>query len=330
MIYLESTSCNPYYNLALEEYVFEHLPQDQSYFMLWQNDNALIVGKYQNTAAEINAAYVQEHGIRVARRLSGGGAVYHDLGNLNYTFITDAGDMERLNLHAFCLPLANALHRLGVDAQVTGRNDVTIQGQKCSGSSQYLKRGRVMHHGCILFDANLSVVAGALNVPKDKIESKGVKSVRSRVTNIRPYLKADMGMEQFKQLLKQHMVTDAALEPYKMTQADIDGVERLCRERYSTWEWNYGGSPQFSIHKNRRVEGCGRIEVSMEVERGGAIAAFACHGDYFGSGDAADVAACLIGCRLEEKELQRALKDFPLEDYFNGLDRAEFIRILLR
>ena len=330
MIFLESTSHDPYYNLALEQYVFDYLPKDQSYFMLWQNDNSLIVGKFQNTVAEINAAYVQEHSIRVARRLSGGGAVYHDMGNLNYTFITDAGNMEDLNLHAFCVPLVNALRRLGVNAEVTGRNDVTIDGQKCSGNSQYIKHGRVMHHGCILFDANLSVVAGALNVPKDKIESKGVKSVRSRMTNIRPHLKEDIDMAQFKEVLKQYMVTDAALEPYTLTEQDKAQIQKMRDEQYSTWDWNFGASPEYSIQKARRVEGCGRIEVAMEVGKGGVITAFSCHGDYFGNGDTSDLAKLLVGTPLEENALRARLADFPLEEYISKLDKEELIRIFLQ
>lgn len=329
MVYLESRSFDPYYNLALEQYVFDRLPRENSYFLLWQNANSLIVGKHQNTAEEINVAFVREHGIRVARRMSGGGAVYHDLGNLNYTIITDATDMERLNLHAFCVPLVNTLRRIGVAAEITGRNDVTINGAKCSGSSQYIKHGRIMHHGCLLFDSDLSMVAGALKVPPDKIESKGLKSVRSRVTNIRPHISTEMDISGFKELLKQYMFENE-LKTYELTEADELEINRLREEQYSTWDWNFGYSPQYSIRKNRRVENCGRIEFSMNVARGGTITDFTCHGDYFGSGDMEDIARILIGKKLEEKELQETLSGFPLDHYFNGLSRDEFIRLLLQ
>lgn len=329
MVYLESRSHDPCYNLAFEQYVFDFMPRENSYFLLWQNENSLIVGKHQNTAEEINAGFVREHGIRVARRLSGGGAVYHDLGNLNYTIITDAGDMERLNLQAFCIPLVTTLRRIGVDARITGRNDVTIGGAKCSGSSQYIKQGRIMHHGCILFDSDLSMIEGALNVPKDKIESKGLRSVRSRVTNIRPHIAGDMDMRGFMELLKRHMFENE-LKPAELDEAAEVEINRLREERYSTWEWTFGSSPQYSIRKERRVENCGRIEVSMNVARGGTITEFTCHGDFFGSGDIEDIARILIGKKLEETELRGVLNGCPLDLYFSGLGMDELINILLQ
>lgn len=305
------------------------MPRENSYLILWQNDNSIIVGKHQNTVEEINVAFAREHGIRIARRLSGGGAVYHDLGNLNYTIITDASDMERINLQAFCIPLVKVLRQIGLNAEITGRNDVTIEGVKCSGSSQYIKQGRVMHHGCILFDTDLSMVAGALNVPKDKIESKGLKSVRSRVTNIRPLLTGKMDIAQFRELLKQHMFNDE-LEPYELSSADEIEINRLRDEQYSTWDWNFGFSPQYKIRKSRRVENCGRIEISMNVARGGVITAFSCHGDFFGNGDIEDIARALIGEKLEETTLADALDRLSIDHYINGLSKGEFIRILMQ
>ena len=180
------------FNLAAEQHVFENLPRDRDYLMLWQNANAVIIGKYQNTLAEINTTYIEEHHIQVIRRLSGGGAVYHDLGNLNYTFITDARENEGVNLRSFCEPVVQALRSLGVPAEINGRNDITVEEKKISGNAQYLRNGRVMHHGTLLFDSDLSVVGEALRVDPQKISAKGIHSVRSRVTNIRPYLREDI------------------------------------------------------------------------------------------------------------------------------------------
>lgn len=329
MVYLESKSYDPYYNLALEQCVFDELPRDESYFMLWQNSNAVIIGRYQNTVAEINAGFIAEHDIRVARRLSGGGAVYHDLGNVNYTFITDAGRLDTLDLHMFCMPLVDALKKLGVNAEVSGRNDVTIDGQKCSGNSQYLKDGRVMHHGTILFDSDLSMISGALNVLPDKIASKGVKSVRSRVTNIRPKLAQDVSVSEFIALLKTHMVSDADMKTLELGERELGIVARLRQERYSTWDWNYGASPQYSIHKARRVENCGRIELLYEAEKG-VITAFCYQGDFFGSGDSKELIARLLGCRLEEASLMQRLEGFPLDHYIKGLTAEQLVSVILQ
>ena len=327
MVYLESPSTDPYFNLALEQYVFDCLPRDREYFMLWQNDNTIVVGKHQNTAEEINAVFVRTHGVRVVRRLSGGGAVYHDLGNLNFTFVMDAGADSALDLHLFCQPVARALQKLGVDAQVNGRNDITIDGQKFSGNAQYRKQGRIMHHGTLMFDSDLSVVAQALQVSQDKIESKGIPSVRSRVTTIRPYLRQDVSLEQFKALLLEAMFEGTPMEPYSLTTQDLAAVQALRDSRYATWEWNYGASPKWSVRKRRRVEGVGVIEVFLVVEQG-RIAAADFRGDYFSAEDSGPLSARLMGLPLEPSALTDALRDVPVDRYFTGLTAEALVCIL--
>ena len=203
--YLDLMTTDPSYNLAMEQYVFDCLPRDRMYFMLWQNDNAIIVGKYQNTIAEINEEAVRERGIRVVRRLSGGGAVYHDMGNLNFTFITDVGESNALNLKLFCEPVVRTLATLGVKAEVNGRNDITIDGKKFSGNSQYIRQGRVMHHGTIMFDSDLSVVSEALRVDPTKIQTKGIRSVRSRVTNVAEHLPEKVTLPEFRRILLENI-----------------------------------------------------------------------------------------------------------------------------
>ena len=190
--YLDLTTTDPHWNLALEQYVFDRLPRDRSYFLLWQNDRSVIIGKHQNTPAEIDLPYVEAQGIQVVRRLSGGGAVYHDLGNLNFTFITDGEGAGTLDFALFCRPVVRVLESFGVSAQISGRNDITVCGKKFSGNSQYTREGRVMHHGTILFDSDLDAVTRALRVDEEKIRSKGVPSVRSRVTNLKEHLPPDV------------------------------------------------------------------------------------------------------------------------------------------
>ena len=329
MYYLESTSTDPYYNLALEEYVFNSLPRSNEYFMLWQNANAIIVGKYQNTIEEINIPYVQERKIKVARRLSGGGAVYHDLGNLNFTFVVDAAKDTQLDMAAFCVPVVKALSHLGIDAQINGRNDITINGKKFSGNSQYLRENRVMHHGTLMFDSNLDVVAKALTVSADKIESKGIKSVRSRVTNIKEYLDRDMTMQEFKGVLKQYIAEQNCMQSYVLTEKDQVAIKKIQTEHYSTWDWNYGMSPVYSIRKERRVEGCGKIQIFLGVEKG-IITAFSVRGDYFGSGDPADVEKILVGRKANSDALKDALSGTDINFYFNNLKLDELIQIILQ
>ena len=326
MNYLNLKTTDPAFNLAVEEYVFDYLPRDRMYVMLWQNDNAIIIGKNQNTLAEINEAYVKEQGIRVVRRLSGGGAVYHDMGNLNFTVIADAQG-ENLDFGRFCALVVKTLQRLGVKAEINGRNDMTIDGKKFSGNAQYLRQGRVMHHGTILFDSNASVLANALKVDEAKIQAKGVKSVRSRVTNVRPCLPVDMTLPQFRQVLLDTILEDEPGEEYILTDKDLEVVEKLKKDRYDTWEWNYGHSPECTLHKKARVEGCGTVEAFITL-REGKISQIVFKGDFFGVGDPEQLANLLIGCRPDRASLEERLSQTEVSRYFMGLTAPQLLDIL--
>lgn len=327
MRYILSPSTNCYWNLALEQYVFDNLSTDYGYFMLWQNDNTIVVGKHQNTAAEINAEYVKENDIRVVRRLSGGGAVYHDLGNLNYTFIDDNPD-DTFDFARFCNPVVKALASLGANAEITGRNDMTLDGKKFSGNAMYKKKGRVMHHGTLMFDSNLDILTNALKVSKDKIESKGIKSIRSRVTNIKPHINDDLTVQDFIVALRDFMFSENEMEVYELTAEDIKNVDKLYEEVYSKWEWNYGASPKYSVMKERRIDGFGKLEVYMDV-KSGKIEDISFYGDYFGNGDSSELAEILKGKNLEETELRSALKGVDITHYFNNLTLDQFISIIM-
>lgn len=295
--YLDLITTDPTYNLAMEQYVFDCLPRDRMYFMLWQNNNAIIVGKYQNTISEINEEAVRERGIRVVRRLSGGGAVYHDMGNLNFTFITDAGEAGTLDTKMFCQPVVRTLAALGVKAEVNGRNDITIDGKKFSGNSQYIRQGRVMHHGTIMFDSDLSVVSEALRIDPTKIQTKGIRSVRSRVTNVAEHLPQKVALPEFRRILLENILKENPGEEYPLTQDDLAAVEKLRAERYATWDWNYGRSPTCTMLRRRRVEGCGLIQAYITVEHG-LISAVTFKGDFFSAEEPEELGRALSGMRL--------------------------------
>jgi lipoate-protein ligase A len=327
MYYLESESTDPHFNLAFEQYVFDALDREHAYFMLWRNHNAVIVGKHQNTVAEIDAKYVKEHDISVVRRLSGGGAVYHDLGNVNFTFIVSAGDGPAFDFGSFCRPVIRALASLGVVADINGRNDMTIDGKKFSGNAQYCKQGRIMHHGTILYDSDLSALDKALVVSRDKVASKGLKSVRSRVTNVKSRMADNIPVEQFMAALRDAMFRAYSLTPYILSSGDLEAIGRLQREVYSTWNWNYGASPAYGIRKERRVEGCGTLEVHMDVTKG-RIERIAFFGDYFGNADTAGLEKILTGRKAERSSLAGALAAVSVDDYFHNLDQETFLDIL--
>lgn len=325
MIFIESDSRDPYFNLALEEYVFEKLDPSQTYFMLWQNKNTIVVGKYQNTAEEINQDFVDSHGIRVVRRLSGGGAVYHDDGNLNFTFIVHKELNPDYNFNLFVIPVIKALEELGVHAEFNGRNDITIDGKKFSGNSQYARKGRIMHHGCIMLDSDLGKVQGALKVKAAKFESKSIKSVRSRVTTINANAPRRISMEEFKEALKKQAFANNDMELYKLTEEDQAQVRKLAEDKYSTWEWNYGFYPEYSIRREQKFES-GLITIQMEVEHG-IIREIRIAGDFFGNMDIRELESMLKGLPLDE-HLEDKLSAMNLEDYMHGITAADLAGLL--
>ena len=316
------------WNLAAEQYVFDAFPRDRSYLMLWQNKNAVIIGKYQNTLAEIDAEYVKDHGIQVVRRLSGGGAVYHDLGNLNFSFIADAEKTGKIDFQVFCQPVIRMLRSLGVPAGLSGRNDMTVDGKKFSGNSQYIRQGRVLHHGTILFDSDLEAVGRALHADAEKLQSKGVASVRSRVTNLRPYLGEEMSLNTFRHRLLSELLRDNPGEPCAFSEEDRLAIDEIRRQRYASWDWNYGRSPAGSMEKRRRLEGCGTVTASLSVDKG-RIRALSFSGDFFSTLGPDVLAGRLIGAPLNEEGLVHALADLDPGLCLQGMTRDELLRFLL-
>lgn len=326
MTYLEPPGTDPYFNLALEEHIFEHMPRDRAYFMLWQNDNAVVVGRYQNTMEEIDQAFVEAHGIRVVRRLSGGGAVFHDRGNLNFTFVVDQDPDGGFDFPLLTRPVLRALEAIGVQARFNGRNDLTIGGRKFSGNAQYARHGRLLHHGCIMLDSNVADVAGALKVKASKLADKGVASVRGRVTTVNANAPRPVSVEEFKALLKAQVAVEGGLKPYTLTKADLEGAERLRREKYATWAWNYGTSPTCHLRREGRTP-AGLVTAFLEVS-GGCIDRIRFFGDFFGGGDLRELEEAMTGLPLDSS-LDGALEGLSVSRYMNGVTPAQLCRILL-
>ena len=325
-VYIEVSTTDPAFNLALEEYVFEKMPRDREYFLTWRNDNAIIVGRHQNTAAEINEEFVKEKNIKVVRRLSGGGAVYHDLGNLNFTFIVDARPEQKVDLRKFCQPIADTLCALGAKAEVDGRNDILIDGMKVSGNAQYVRQGRVMHHGTILFDSDMTVLSQALRPDPAKAQAKGVKSVRSRVTNVRQCLSRDMTIAQFRDALSGSLMA-GGFEKYELTQADIAAIQEIQSKRYDQWAWNYGFCEAGALIRKRRIEGCGTVEAHITLKND-LITGISFRGDYFSTLPPEELASLFIGLPLMEGALRTALKNHRAGDYMTGLENEDLVDLL--
>ncbi len=322
--YFETHSTDPAYNLAFEETVLDRRTQGDC-LLLWQNENTVVVGQNQNAEAEIDRAFVEANDIRVVRRMTGGGAVYHDLGNLNYTFITDAGDAAALSLERFTRPVVDALRGLGLNAEAPGRNDILVDGKKVSGTAQRLAKGRILHHGTLLFDSDPDMVAGALRADPEKFRSKSAKSVRSRVGNIRGALPEDMELPAFWAYLKRAFA-GSGLREETLSPEELAALEELKRSKYGSWEWTYGRSPKYALTNKRRCPG-GTLEVGVRVERG-YISGIRFCGDFLGLRPLDGLEAALEGCPFRRADVGAVLDRFPLQALFGALEREEVLDTL--
>ncbi len=326
MLLVQNFSTDPAFNLALEEYLLTSF--EEEILCLWRNRRAIIVGRNQNTLEEIDPDYVREHGIAVVRRITGGGAVFHDLGNLNYTLIQPCAQGDFANYQKFTAPIVGYLASLGVAAELSGRNDLLIDGMKFSGNAQTVRGGRIMHHGCLLFSASMEDLSGALRPRPVKFQSKGVKSVRSRVTNISSHLTVPMTVEEFRDGLEAYLLrTLPHLHPYRLTPQDLAAVNQLADSRYRTWEWNFAASPRCTLGKSRKFP-FGIVDVTLEV-REGTVAAVSIHGDYFGVRDTAFLEQALIGVRHCRQDLEKAAEAAGLDDYISGMTPEQLAELML-
>lgn len=319
---------DPRINLAIEEYVLKNMDIEKDDFLLFYiNQPSIIIGKNQNTIEEINTDYVEENGVIVVRRLSGGGAVYHDLGNLNFSFLTKDDGNSFHNYKKFTQPVVDALANLGVNAELSGRNDILAEGRKVSGNAQFATKGRMFSHGTLMFDTEIDAVVSALKVKKDKIESKGIKSVRSRVANISEFLKEPMTVEAFRmEILKSIFGGEDKIQYYELTEQDWENIHKLSAERYQKWEWNYGKSPRFNIQKQHRFPS-GSIDIRLEVHKG-MIEEATIFGDFFGVGDVAEVQELLVGTKYERIAISEALSSIDIPKYFGGVTKEEFLQLI--
>ncbi|RUT28492.1 lipoate--protein ligase [Paenibacillus zeisoli] len=315
-------------NLAIEEYALKHLPADETYLLFYINAPSVIIGKHQNTIEEINAEYIKDNGVKVVRRLSGGGAVYHDLGNLNFSFITKDDGQSFHNFRKFTQPVVEALQQLGVNAELTGRNDLQVGEQKISGNAQFSTRGRMFSHGTLMFNLNLDNVQASLHANPEKFKSKSTKSVRSRVANISDFLDKKITIEEFRSELLRHifgMEVDKVPQ-YVLTEEDWNKIHEISKERYQNWEWNYGLSPESNVKHTKKFP-VGIIDLRMNI-KDGRIAEIKIYGDFFGVGDVADIEDKLRGLRYEENEVTNALADTDVKHYFGNIELSDFIGLV--
>ncbi|MDQ7983094.1 MAG: lipoate--protein ligase [Spiroplasma sp.] len=330
MIYYRNESKDPYYNLALEELLTKETTISDEILLLWQNDNAIIIGVNQNTIEEINNDYVKEHQVNVVRRLSGGGAVYHDLGNLNFTFIFNKNQANIRNYSFFTEPIITVLQKLGLNAQFSGKNDLEIDGKKISGNAQYLYKNRIMHHGTILFNVDLTILPKTLKPDLTKLQSKAIKSVQARVTNILPLLKHQITIEEFKALIIAEL---EATKNTKVLDVPIElkiKAQQLAQEKYRTWQWNYGNSPAFNWENKVRIPNKGTVDIKLAVEQG-VIKTIKIYGDFLGAKGTKSLEQQLINQPYNYQIMQQLISEVEVKEIFGPtFTKEEILAILVK
>lgn len=320
---LVNNSTDPAFNLALEELIASEYPEEA--VMLWRNAPAIIVGRNQNTEAEINAEAVRERNIKVVRRITGGGAVYHDLGNINYTIAANDRLMDNDAFARNARVIINVLHKLNIPAEFKGRNDILVDGRKISGSAKSVFANRTLFHGTLLFDTDLSVLSSVLTPDEEKIRAKGIKSVRSRVANLReflPQLSVDMFLEALTSGILEELGEDAVTP---VPDALILRAQALANEKYRTWEWNFGSLTAYNYTCKKRFD-CGGVQIAFNVNNN-RIEDFYVSGDFFGTRPVAELAEKINGTIPRYDDIAAKFAVIEIGDYISGLSASEFLTL---
>ena len=326
MRYIKNPENDPYYNMAFDEYCLESLPIDEPVFFLWRNRPAVIVGFNQEVNTEVNLDYLKANGIDLVRRVTGGGAVYHDLGNLNYTIVGRSENLER-DYPEYAGILMKALQSLGVPATLSGRNDILVEGKKVSGFAKRVCKNRLMVHGTLMYKVDVDVLTHVLHPSATKLQSKGVSSVRSRVANLCDYLPEITDIQIFSQRLEEILSCHYADAEYKLSEQDLANIRRLRDEKFATWEWNYGRSPKATLSNSARLA-CGTIEVHLTLAEN-RIATCRFGGDFLGNLPASEVEQALQGVVYDQASIHHCLSHMEIGQYFDGIEAEDLVKLMI-
>ncbi|MBR5175566.1 MAG: lipoate--protein ligase [Bacteroidales bacterium] len=314
MRYLLNNSTDPYYNMALDEFCLENIVSDEPYFYLWRNRPSVIIGLNQNAYSEVNLDYLKANGILLARRVTGGGAVYHDLQNLNYTIIGPTPSPQ---------PMVDALRGLGVPAELTGRNDIFVGGRKVSGYARRVSKRQEIIHGTLMYDVDIDTLTHVLDVPGSKMQAKGIGSVRSRVANLKEYLPGFPTLDSLQTTLQQILSNGDVL--IELTEDQLSEVEMMAREKFSTWDFIYGRSRQTGFVRKAKLP-CGTVEANVTLDRG-LITDISFSGDFMFDHPVEELASSLVDCRFERSAISQALDGADVSRYFHGSDAEDVLNL---
>ncbi len=325
MMYIKHDSMDAKFHFALEKYAMEELDVAKEYFMFWRTTPTLMTGRYQNTLREINMSFAKQHHINIVRRVTGGGTIYTDENGWQFSFIVKEPGQRRIEFATFTQPILDALSSIGVTAELSGRNDLVIGRRKFSGNAQYLRKNLVLHHGSLLFDTNLENLVRALSVDDEKIISKGIQSVRQRVTNIAEHISVPMTSLKFRNVMLSFLLRD--MDTYELTPQDIARVNEIKQAQFDSWDWNFGKDPAFNITREARFKG-GKLTVQSFVD-GGVITDIHFYGDFFAGDGLEQLQKRLIGCAYREDAIRAALTAEAADELLFGITADEILSCII-
>ena len=326
MRYIRNVHTAPYYNMAFDEYCLEQLRIDEPVFYLWQNRPSVIMGANQEVHTEVNLSYLKENNITLARRVTGGGAVYHDLGNLNYTIVGRSDNLQQ-DYPEYTRYMLQALQQLGIPATLSGRNDILVEGRKVSGFAKRVCKERLMIHGTLMFDVDLEKLTKVLCPPATKLQSKGIASVRSRVANLREYLPEIPDIKTFKHHLEKILSNNYTDQEYELTEQDIQQIQQLAQDKFAQWEWIYGHAPRATLTHSKRLP-CGTVEIHLNIVEN-RISSCRFGGDFIGNMPVEELEKALIGIPYEYVAIMKCLSSNDVSRYFDRTTATDLMEIML-
>ena len=327
MRYLRNNHTDPYFNMAFDEYCLEQLTIDEPVFFLWQNRPSVIMGANQEVHTEVNLDYLKENNISLVRRVTGGGAVYHDFGNLNYTIVGRSDDLER-DYPEYTRYMLQALQKLGVQATMSGRNDILVEGRKVSGFAKRVCKNRLMIHGTLMFDVDIDKLTQVLCPPATKLQSKGIASVRSRVANLSEYLPEIPDISLFKQQLERILSNNYTDQEWILSPEDIQNIEQLAHDKFERWEWIYGHSPRATLNFSEKLT-CGTVHIHLNIAEN-RITSCKFRGDFIGNLPTNELENALTGLPYDRDSISRFLEQTDISRYLDGVTNAELLRLIIQ
>lgn len=327
MRYLRNNHTDPYFNMAFDEYCLEQLTIDEPVFFLWQNRPSVIMGANQEVHTEVNLDYLKENNISLVRRVTGGGAVYHDFGNLNYTIVGRSEDLER-DYPEYTRYMLEALQKLGVPATLSGRNDILVEGRKVSGFAKRVCKNRLMIHGTLMFNVDIDKLTQVLCPPATKLQSKGIASVRSRVANLSEFLPDITDISLFKQHLENILSNNYTDQEWVLSQKDIQNIEQLAHDKFEKWEWIYGHSPRATLNFSKRLA-CGTVHIHLNIAEN-RITSCKFGGDFIGNLPTNELENALTGLPYDRDSISRFLEQTDISRYLDGVTNAELLRLIIQ